>query len=296
MEFAVVATVLALVSGLLIPVLLDGVERKLKATLQSRIGPPIVQTFYDILKLLDKEYKPLHTESYIIYILLSFLLVSITSLALSLLYSLTGYTLYIIYASTLFALSTALFVSIPLLVPNPFSQIGAWREIMIALLNEVAFLLSIALSIVTLETRLHWPPDLSVLGAILVLLMLFISGYIATGRPPFDIAEAEPELASGVFVEFSGPMLALNAYSLLLKRLVVKVIIASLLVNLLKTSNPLISLALVYLLVLVTWIVFTVVSVLLGRTRVDVGFSTLAKIYIPLIASIITVLLVDAYV
>jgi formate hydrogenlyase subunit 4 len=36
--------------------LLAGVDRRLTAWMQGRVGPPILQPFYDVFKLLKKEY------------------------------------------------------------------------------------------------------------------------------------------------------------------------------------------------------------------------------------------------
>lgn len=273
--------------SLLTPILLDGIERKLKATLQSRIGPPITQTFYDLLKLLVKEFKPIHTGLYVVYCLASSTSFMITALLFTLLYTVTRDIMYIVYASALFAVSASSHMAVPLLVPNPFSQIGAWREIMIAILNEAFFLASIALCI-----ALPYIPSSDVLPALratLSMIILVISGYTATGRPPFDIAEAEPEIASGISVELSGPVLALNMYIQMLKRFTVKAIVASLFVNILTTHSGLIALILVYALVVMLWILFTVISALLGRTRVDVGPLTLAKVYFALILVLIII-------
>jgi formate hydrogenlyase subunit 4 len=41
--------------ALLLSPLLEGIMRKLRARIHSRIGPPIVQPYYDLLKLLGKE-------------------------------------------------------------------------------------------------------------------------------------------------------------------------------------------------------------------------------------------------
>jgi len=51
--------------GAWLSILLDGVERKIKARIQSRIGPPVTQTLYDLLKLLEKEVKPIHTMPFV---------------------------------------------------------------------------------------------------------------------------------------------------------------------------------------------------------------------------------------
>lgn len=276
--------------GLFLPILLDGIERKLRAAVQSRVGPSILQTLYDIVKLSSKEYKPLHTEQYVVYGLVSYLVFAITSIVFATLYSTTQDTVYLVYATAFFAISASLHTAVPLLVPNPFSQIGAWREIMVAILNEAVFLVSVGFFIFYTSLSPNSTFQLVDLARlILTLALLVLSGYVATGRPPFDIAEAEPELASGVFVEFSGPILAANIYALLMKRFAVKVLIASILSSLIGALTNTPTLLLVYVLVVALWVLFTLAASILGRTRVDIGPLSLAKIYGVLILPLIVI-------
>ncbi len=51
----ILVTVFALVVAPLAGGLLFGIDRKLTARLQNRIGPPIVQPFYDFIKLWNKD-------------------------------------------------------------------------------------------------------------------------------------------------------------------------------------------------------------------------------------------------
>jgi len=53
MNFPVLAINILL--AILMAPIFDGLRRKITARLQNRIGPPITQTWYDILKLLRKE-------------------------------------------------------------------------------------------------------------------------------------------------------------------------------------------------------------------------------------------------
>ncbi|MCX8170843.1 MAG: NADH-quinone oxidoreductase subunit H, partial [Candidatus Bathyarchaeota archaeon] len=52
---ASVAFLTSFPAALLISLLFDGVDRKLHARMQKRIGPPIIQPFYDLIKLFSKE-------------------------------------------------------------------------------------------------------------------------------------------------------------------------------------------------------------------------------------------------
>ncbi|MFH0817912.1 MAG: NADH-quinone oxidoreductase subunit H, partial [Candidatus Micrarchaeota archaeon] len=48
-------SILWVLLSFLVGALLQGVQRKLVARFQGRIGPPVFQPIYDILKLLSKE-------------------------------------------------------------------------------------------------------------------------------------------------------------------------------------------------------------------------------------------------
>jgi formate hydrogenlyase subunit 4 len=277
----------------IIPLILDGLERKLKAALQSRIGPPVTQTVYDVLKLLlVKETKNQPTLSYVTLTLLSSMVMGLLALYYVTLYIVQGDIINMFYALALLAVFTSTHTVTPLLVPNPYSYIGGMREVMLAVVNEAAFITSISLYTIilqkTLVERVTW---VSILIMLLVAIVAFISSYATSSRVPFDIAEAEPELASGVFIEFSGRILALNIYNLLLRRLAAKFLVLAPTVILI-SGHGLISLILVLLLTPLIWALYTTIAVVLGRSRVDIAPLTLAKIYITLLLISITGLLV----
>jgi formate hydrogenlyase subunit 4 len=277
----------------IIPLILDGLERKLKAALQSRIGPPVTQTVYDVLKLLlVKETKNQPTLPYVTLTLLSSMVMGLLALYYVTLYIVQGDIINMFYALALLAVFTSTHTVTPLLVPNPYSYIGGMREVMLAVVNEAAFITSISLYTIilqkTLVERVTW---VSILIMLLVAIVAFISSYATSSRVPFDIAEAEPELASGVFIEFSGRILALNIYNLLLRRLAAKFLVLAPTVILI-SGHGLISLILVLLLTPLIWALYTTIAVVLGRSRVDIAPLTLAKIYITLLLISITGLLV----
>ncbi len=106
--------VLTTLVGSILPVILDGVERKLKARVQSRIGPPITQTLYDLLKLTIKESKPLHTAPFIYFSVTSAVLTMMLSLVHAHFYALNGDVLIFTLSISLLAVSLTMFTLIPL--------------------------------------------------------------------------------------------------------------------------------------------------------------------------------------
>ena len=49
--------------ALLFGLVLKGIDRKVEARLQRRVGPPLLQPFYDLVKLASKEFSHDITES-----------------------------------------------------------------------------------------------------------------------------------------------------------------------------------------------------------------------------------------
>ena len=58
---SLVIPILLIVLAPIIGGLVYGIERKVKARMQRRIGPPILQPFYDFLKLADKRVMIVHS-------------------------------------------------------------------------------------------------------------------------------------------------------------------------------------------------------------------------------------------
>ncbi|MEM4624349.1 MAG: NADH-quinone oxidoreductase subunit H [Thermosphaera sp.] len=288
-----VALAIMSITLLILPIMLDGWERKLKAIVQSRVGPPLTQTLYDLLKLLGKEVKPFPGSTLALYTIINTILLQATALVF------LNYFIMIRADFTIFFTGVALFIVAqasniitPLLVPNPFSQVGGYREVILSLINEFTMILSVGvISYIVNNVSLSF---FGIVGLSSALITLLITSYVSTGRPPFDIAEAEVELASGVLVEFSGPLLATYVYSILMRRLLAKIIPISLIIGVLLNSNLLSSIVSILLLIIV-WSLYALVSFTLGRSRIDIAPYSLLKLYIPLLTISITGLLIGAY-
>ncbi len=258
----------AALSLLLAPVY-DGVERKVRAAIHSRIGPPLLQTWYDILKLFSKEVvipsggswsALVTTLEAFTFAAASAALVYVSGHALA-----PGALLEVVVLAVLLSVSTALTILRAASQSNVFSVLGGFREFFLALSAEpftVFSLLVLASGTGTLASR-------SVAVAILVL-----ASYVASGRVPYDIAEAEPELASGVNIELAGPLLGAVTVSTVLRKFVSAALTALAIASLAGLSGVA-SLAAVSLSTPVVWVAHTVVSVLLGRSRVDLAMRFL---------------------
>ncbi|KUG28865.1 energy-conserving hydrogenase (ferredoxin), subunit b [hydrocarbon metagenome] len=203
--------VLALVAVALTPLvggLLAGVDRRLTAWLQSRYGPPVLQPFYDVLKLLGKTkmvVNPWQALSAYVY-----LASAVTSVFI---FFMQGDLLLIFFVLTI----GAVFLVVGALsAPSPYSQIGGQRELLQMLAYEpLLILVFVSMAMVTGSFRItaildHPTPLLYELP-----LMFLVLGYVLTiklRKSPFDISasqHAHQEIVRGVLTEYSGPHLAL---------------------------------------------------------------------------------------
>jgi len=265
------------VASLLLPPLLDGVERKVRAAIHSRIGPPVTQTWLDILKLASKEAKlPRGAELAGLTVLISL------SIAVALAASLAAFTAFgavgvgpvVAVMVMLFSLHS-LSMATGCASSNPFAAIGSFRRVFLNVVNEVGLALSVALA---LASRWFIPGarGWALLGVATA--MMVVACFSSSGRLPYDIHEAEPELASGTIIELSGPLLAAELYSHLVERWV----LASL--PLYVSLAPFVSTPWLRCLLLLAggacaWMCFAIASAVLGRSRADLAIRSLGAIY-----------------
>jgi len=269
------ALILSAVS-LFIPPLLDSVERKVRAKVQSRIGPPtLLQTWYDISKLLRKELKmPRGSELSAVLIILALVAIVVAvflpfiSIAF---HAATPLISFIIITSAvhmlLFYASTA--------TSNPFAVVGTSRAVALIIINEVA-LISYALFLISQWRCIYVKPA----PVLMALVGLLISCYVASGRIPFDIYEAEPELASGSMIEFSGPLLGLYIYVHTSERYFYSLLPAAISALIIFGEGSIHSAMTAFAVAVLLYIVYGIIAAILGRTRVDIGVKTLTFLYL----------------
>ena len=187
--------------------LLMGLDRKLTARMQSRVGPPILQPFYDIFKLLGKEpilvnrVQAVYAFLHLAFMVLTLALVLMGQDALMILFTLAFSTLSLVLGG--------------MCARSPYSRIGSQREILLMVAYEpILVLLVIGLYLCQGSFRIG-----AVLGADQPLLfrmpLLFLSFLLVLAiklqKSPFDIAtshHAHQEIVKGITTEFAGPFLA----------------------------------------------------------------------------------------
>ena len=201
---AILALVLAPIAGALI----SGVDRRVTAWLQSRYGPPILQPFYDVFKLLGKE--PMVTNTW--QALCAY--VYVVGAALSVMLLFMGSDLLLIFF--VLTVGGVFLVMGALASPSPYSQVGGQRELLQMLAYEpLLILVFAAIAMVTGSFKVSAVFGLERPMLYDIPLMFIVLGYALTiklRKSPFDISachHAHQEIVRGVYTEYSGPYLAM---------------------------------------------------------------------------------------
>jgi NADH-quinone oxidoreductase subunit H len=201
-------------------------DRKLYARMQNRLWPPFLQPIADFIKLLSKEdivpraadkalfnYVPVFSVA---FLLTAFLYIPIFSSSSPAGFNGLGFNGDIILVLYLKTLPSILLFLGGWHSGNAFSSIGAYRELSMVFVYEVAFFAVIlspvlitgswAFSDLVAYQQFHpWLFILQPIGFVVALMCL----QAKLGRVPFDMPEAEAEIVGGPFTEYSGKKLAL---------------------------------------------------------------------------------------
>jgi len=205
----VINIVWGLVFVLVAPVLgglIAGIDRKITARMQGRVGPSIFQSFWDVAKLFEKENAVVN-ETQIFYAICYVIFMAFTG---SLFFA-GGDLLLVIFALTI----AQIFLVLGAFAANsPYSYIGAERELLQIMAYEpMVILTAVGMYVVTKSF------NVSDIAATTTPVILFIPGlflgfiYVLTiklRKSPFDIStshHAHQEIVKGVTTEFSGPSL-----------------------------------------------------------------------------------------
>jgi NADH-quinone oxidoreductase subunit H len=217
--------VAAAAGTLALGLLLRWVDRKVTARVQWRKGPPLLQPVYDVLKLMGKEsLMPVTARG------TGFLLAPVVALAGSAVVAailwwavihpdpakgFMGDLIVVLYLLVIPALMTIVGASAS---GNPHASVGASREMKLLLSYELPLFLAIMVAVAQtgwtfrlggiMQAQSPSPVLFSISG-LLAMIVAIVCMQAKLGQVPFDLAEAECEIMSGVYVEYSGPSLAM---------------------------------------------------------------------------------------
>jgi len=194
------------------------IVRKVSALVQWRVGPPLFQPAYDIMKLMGKEILIPQEAQQTVFLaaplvgLAGILLLSIMLLRIGLAGDLEfiGDIIVAIYLMVLPSLALILGSSAS---ASPHAAVGTSREMKLVMGYELSLVLAFIVVIIKTGGQLNLAaiaqhtPVFSISG-LLAFLVALLCVQAKLGFVPFDIAEAETELGSGVMMEYSGALLA----------------------------------------------------------------------------------------
>lgn len=187
--------------------LLAGLDRKLSAKMQRRVGPPVLQPFYDVGKLFQKEkMSPNRFQDFYVLVFVVFVVVS------GALFFSGGDLLLVIFALTIGA---AFLIIAGYSSNSPYAEVGAERELLSMMAYEPMVLLTVigfymytgsfnVRDIMAGESMSFLPMIGLFIGWIFILTLKF-------RKSPFDLSmshHAHQELVRGLTTEFVGRTMA----------------------------------------------------------------------------------------
>jgi NADH-quinone oxidoreductase subunit H len=193
------------------------IVRKVSALVQWRVGPPLFQPFYDVMKLMGKETLVPQDAQRTVFIaaplagLAGVLLLSTMLWRTTITH--TDFVGDIIVAIYLMILPSLALIFGSSASASPHATIGTSREMKLVMAYELPLVLAFVIVIIKTGGQLSlaeitkFTPALSISG-MLAFLASLLCIQAKLGFVPFDIAESETEIASGLIMEYSGPLLA----------------------------------------------------------------------------------------
>lgn len=188
--------------------LLAGFDRIVTARMQTRKGPPLLQPFFDVMKLMQKRTVVVnHAQAYYVFCFLLFIVLT------GALFFMGGDLLLVVFALTV----GALFLVFAAYSPNsPYSNIGAERELL-QMMSYEPMLLLMALGMYQAVHSFHVHALMQNTHPIWMALPGIFLGFIyiltiKLRKSPFDLSTSHhghQELVKGLTTEFSGSQLAM---------------------------------------------------------------------------------------
>jgi NADH-quinone oxidoreductase subunit H len=195
------------------------VDRKVTARVQMRVGPPFLQPFFDVGKLMIKDTCVPADSPLVLFLLAPLIGLAAVALASTIVWralidpatTFVGDLIVVLYLLAMPAVAVVLgaFAS-----RNPFASLGGSREMKLMLAYELPFVLAMLVPVthvksVRLGDILAAPGAIASVSGVLALLVGLVCTQAKLTLVPFDAPEAETELSGGAYIEYSGPPLAM---------------------------------------------------------------------------------------
>jgi formate hydrogenlyase subunit 4 len=204
----ILISIVTLIAAPLVGGFLTGLDRKITARMQNRMGPPVLQPFYDFFKLFGKERITVN-QTQMVYVL-GYLLFAAASLIMLVFKQDLLMLIFVLTFSNLSLVIGAMSVR------SPYSKIGAQREIIQMLAYEpVLLMMTVGIYLLTksfmIESVFQYGQPLLFKLPLVFLAFLYVLT-IKLRKSPFDFSTSHhghQELVKGLTTEFSGPQLAI---------------------------------------------------------------------------------------
>lgn len=199
------------------------IDRKVTARVQYRVGPPLFQPVIDLIKLSGKETLVPSGASRFTFLIAPLIGLAGVILVSTLLLvanfhrneSFFGDLIVVLYLLTVPSLSIILggFAS-----ANPLASLGASREMKLVLSYELPFILASLVPVIMSDysirlgdiviTQIQDGPIVLSWAGLLAVIVVILCVQAKLALAPFDMPEAETEIAGGPLIEYSGTGLA----------------------------------------------------------------------------------------
>jgi formate hydrogenlyase subunit 4 len=227
---------------LAMPPLLLGVINKTKALVAGRIGPPVLQLYYDLFKLARKGIVFSTTTTWIFragpIVALAAVILAGLMVPLGRFDSPIGFTGDLILFAYLFALARFFTTAAAMDTGSPFEGMGAAREVTFACFSEPAVILAflvlaklsgaLSLTPMLIGPTISHPRGLSIAAVVLVAAGLFIVLLAENCRIPVDDPNTHLELTmihEVMVLDHSGPLLGIILYGAAVKLFVLSALV-----------------------------------------------------------------------
>lgn len=197
------------------------IDRKVTARVQYRVGPPFLQPFIDIVKLLGKETVIPAGASRGVFLSAPLLglagVITVSTILWVNQFFAEGFAgdwIVTIYLLTVPSLSLILagFAS-----GNPLASLGSSREMKLVIAYELPFILAMLVPVIGADSiRINGILEAQTTGifagsisGILAIIVAMLCVQAKLALVPFDIPEAENEIVGGPLIEYSGSSLAI---------------------------------------------------------------------------------------
>jgi NADH-quinone oxidoreductase subunit H len=218
------------------------VDRKVTARIHLRVGPPWYQPFADTFKLLGKEVVVPAGARYTGFLVMPVIGLAAATLASTILWlvnlqpasSFVGDSIVTLYIMTIPAIALIIGGSAS---GNPLGALGSAREMKLLFAYELPLTIAMLTTIVKVGTfsfdkilmyQEYNGVMLSSVSGVLAFIVAIFCAQAKLGFLPFDIPEAETEIAGGTHIEYSGAPLAVVRLNTAIMYLVVPLFIITL--------------------------------------------------------------------